>query len=161
MPEVVERRGLDRRPVDVRDPEQARWLEACVWPDQTDRFDRLRAALAIARREAPEIHTGDAVAGTPALVRSATAHPVVTNTWVLNYLAGDERRAYLAMLERCGAERDLSWVFAESPVLVPELPVADRRETASSLVLVRWRRGRRSVDHLARCHPHGYWIQWS
>ena len=27
----------------------ARWLEACVWPDQTDRFERLRAALGIAR----------------------------------------------------------------------------------------------------------------
>jgi hypothetical protein len=161
LPAVVERCGLDRCPVDVRDPEQSRWLEACVWPDQTDRFERLRAALAIARTADVEIRTGDAVTDTAALVTAAVAHPVVTNTWVLNYLSSAERLAYVAALESCCRRRDISWVFAESPVLVPELPVADRRETLSSLVLVRWRDGRRTVDHLARCHPHGYWIQWS
>ena len=29
-------------------PTAARWLEACVWPDQADRFHRLRAAIALA-----------------------------------------------------------------------------------------------------------------
>lgn len=161
LPPIVERRGLDRCPVDVGDLEQSRWLEACVWPDQTDRFDRLRAALALARDADVEIRTGDAVIATGPLVAAATAHPVVTNTWVLNYLSADERMAYVAALEACGRQRDLSWVFAESPALVPELPVADRRETASALVLVRWRAGRRRVDHLARCHPHGYWLHWT
>ena len=52
---------------------------------------------------------------------------MITNTWVLNYLSGAERTAYLAALDELGRERDVSWVFAESPVLVPELPVADRR----------------------------------
>ena len=28
-----------------------RWLEALVWPEQTDRFDILRSAIATARRE--------------------------------------------------------------------------------------------------------------
>jgi len=161
LPTIVERRGLDRCPVDVHDASEARWLEACVWPDQTDRFERLRAALALARDADVDIRTGDALRATRPLVTTAAAHPVVTNTWVLNYLSGQERRAYLAALDACGRERDLSWVFVESPVLVPELPVADRRETASTLVLVRWRDGRRSVDHLARCHPHGYWMQWT
>ena len=48
MPRVVQRCGLDRSPVDVHDAERRRWLEACVWPDQIDRFERLRAALDIA-----------------------------------------------------------------------------------------------------------------
>lgn len=160
MPAVVERRGLDRSPVDVRDPDQARWLEACVWPDQTDRFERLRAALAIAATTPIEIHRGDAVADTAALVLASAAHPVVTNTWVLSYLTGEERLAYLATLDECGRRRDISWVFAESPQFVPELPVADRNESATVLVLVRWRRGKRHVTHLARCHPHGYWLHW-
>jgi hypothetical protein len=160
VPPIAERCGLDRAPVDVHDVEQARWLEACIWPDQTDRFERLRAAVAMAQATDLELRTGDAAADTPAMVRAAAAHPVVTNTWVLNYLSSEERRAYLAALDACGRERDLSWVFAESPVLVPELPVADRHDTASCLVLVRWRGGRRTVEHLARCHPHGYWLQW-
>jgi hypothetical protein len=161
LPTIEQRRGLDRCPVDARDAAQSRWLEACVWPDQTDRFERLRAALALAREIVPEVHTGDALTATAPLVASASAHPVVTNTWVLNYLSGTERRAYVEALDACGRERDLSWVFVESPVLVPELPGAEGRDTASALVLVRWRDGRRTVDHLARCHPHGYWMQWT
>ena len=39
MPRVVERVGLDRAPVDVNDDDAARWLVACVWPDQLDRLD--------------------------------------------------------------------------------------------------------------------------
>ena len=54
----------------------------------------------------------------------------------------------------------MSWVFAESPVLVPELPVADRTQARPPLVLVRWRGGRRTVEHLAEAHPHGYWLHW-
>ena len=51
-------------------------------------------------------------------------------------------------------------MFAESPVLVPELPVGDSRRSTTSLVLVRWRGGRRTVHQLADCHPHGYWLHW-
>ncbi len=160
LPAISERHGLDRSPVDVLDPDQTRWLEACVWPDQTDRFARLRAALAMAAAAGLDVRTGDAVDDTPALVSAAAAHPVVTNTWVLNYLSSDERRAYVAALDACARHRDLTWVFLESPVLVPELPVADPRQTITALVLVRWRGGRRTAEQLATCHPHGYWMHW-
>src|SRR5262249_3810151 len=37
--------GLDRRPIDARDPLERRWLRACIWPGQDDRLARLDAAL--------------------------------------------------------------------------------------------------------------------
>ncbi len=160
MPVVAERRGLDRNPIDVGNPNARRWLEACVWPDQPDRFERLRAALEVAATAGLDVRTGDAVGDTPGLVLSATAHPIVTNTSVLSYLSPAERRAYLHALDECGRTRDLSWVFAESPMLVPELPVPRDQMTTTSLMLVRWRRRRRNVRHLAQCHPHGYWLHW-
>ena len=68
--------GLDISPIDVRDEEAVRWLEACVWPDQAERFERLVAAIAIARKTPPDVRQGDAVANVGALVdevaRSAT-----------------------------------------------------------------------------------------
>ena len=148
----------------MSDDAQARWLEACVWPDQADRFHRLVAAIAIARDHPPEIVRGDAVAALAPTVDlvGAAAHPVVTNSWVLNYLTGDQRSAYLAELDRIGAQRDLSWVYAEAPALIPELPVApdpkDPHRTVLSLA--RWRSGQRTVRHLATVHPHGFWIHW-
>jgi DNA-directed RNA polymerase specialized sigma24 family protein len=41
----VARRGVDASPLDVQDEQDRRWLEACVWPDQLHRLERLRAAV--------------------------------------------------------------------------------------------------------------------
>jgi hypothetical protein len=164
LPEIVTRCGVDRRPIDVTDDGEARWLEACVWPDQADRFHRLVAAIDIARRHPPEILAGDAVTSlAPALERvGAAGHPVVMNSWVLNYLTPEARVAYLAELERIGAGRDLSWVYAEAPALIPELPNhPDPKDPhLTVLTMVRWRNGERTVDHLATVHPHGFWMHW-
>jgi hypothetical protein len=163
LPTIVARCGTDLRPVDLADQEQARWLEACVWPDQADRFHRLVAAIAIARRSPPPILTGDAITSLrPGVAAVAAGHPVVVNTWVLNYLTADDRRRYLAELDAIGRERDLSWIYAEAPALTPELPHApDPRDPHRTVLsLARWRGGTRTVDHLATVHPHGFWIDW-
>lgn len=164
MPTIASRLGVDSDPIDVTDDDAARWLEACVWPDQRDRFLRLRAAIELARSDPPEIMRGDAVASLdPALQRlrlRGSGHPVVTNSWVLNYLTSDQRTAYVAELDRLGATTDLSWVFVEDPTMTPELPwgtVGDG-EFKTVVAVARWRGGRRSVEQLATCHPHGYWL---
>src|SRR3984893_14878481 len=51
MPEVVARVGVDLDPVDVTDADDAddaRWLRACLWPDQPERVARLEAEMALA-----------------------------------------------------------------------------------------------------------------
>jgi len=164
MPQISARCGVDRNPIDITDDGEARWLEACVWPDQPDRFHRLREAIALAQRNPPEVLAGDAVTSLePAIDKvGRNAHPVVTNSWVLNYLTTNERVEYLAQLESIGATRDLSWIYVEAPALIPELPTgpAPKDPHRTVLSLARWRNGKRTVDHLATCHPHGFWIQW-
>ncbi|MBW8172218.1 DUF2332 domain-containing protein [Ornithinimicrobium sp. Arc0846-15] len=164
LPTIAARRGLDQSPVDVRDPAQARWLQACVWPEKPERFTRLAAALEISRGHPLAVFAGDAIADVAAQAREAASegHPVVLNSWVLNYLSGAQRNAYLEQLDLVGAELDLTWLFAESPKLAPELPFGsdpDKPE-ATHLVLVCWRSSVRSVEPLAICHPHGAWISW-
>jgi hypothetical protein len=165
IPRIAARCGIDRHPVDITDDDEARWLEACVWPDQTDRFERLKATIEMARENPPELLAGDAVESLdPAVERMArSGHVVITNSWALNYLPADERVRYAAELDRLGSEVDLSWVFLESPGLTPELPwgAAPLDSALTGLNLVRWRDGSRNVEHLARCHPHGYWMHWA
>lgn len=164
MPTIGWRRGLDRSPIDVTDPEQARWLEACIWPEQTGRAANLRAAIRLTSEHPVDVREGDAVTDLPRhlLEAAAAGHPVVTNSWVLNYLATPEREAYVATLDDLGATTDLSWVYAESPAEVRGIPrVTDEsRQNATVLSLVRWRDGQRTVVHLADAHPHGRWIDW-
>jgi hypothetical protein len=164
MPPIVRSIGLDRSPIDVLDDEAVRWLEACVWPDQADRFERLVAAIGIARRHPPDVRAGDAVNDLAAVIDevSSAGHPVVTNSWVLNYLPDDARLDYVATLDQLGTERDLSWIIAEAPAQTSGLPVptTDPPEEITVISLIRWRDGRRSVQRLGTTHPHGYWVRW-
>lgn len=164
VPIIGARIGLDREPLDVTDPDQARWLEACVWPDQTDRFERLVAAIELFGSVRPPLVRGDAIEDLASTVErvSDRGHPVVMNTWVLSYLTAQQRHAYLGTLDDIGTSRDLSWVWAEAPALVPELPTEPdpRDPQLTVLTLVRWRAGTRTVHPLATCHPHGYWLHW-
>jgi hypothetical protein len=165
IPPIGARVGVDRAPIDLTDPDSVRWLQACVWPDQHDRFERLAAAIAVAADHPADVIQGDAIAALDGAIArvGADAHPTVINSWVLNYLTPAERAAYVAELDRIGAERDLSWLFLESPGLAPGLPFPAQldRSFLTHLVLARWRGGHRSVIHLAECHPHGYWLHWS
>lgn len=164
MPEIAASRGIDLRPIDVMDPADAHWLQACCWPDQTDRFDRLAAAIRVAQSHPPDIVVGDAIESIGDVTGEAASagHPVITTSWVLNYLEPADRHRFVDRLDDLGAESDISWVFAESPALTPELPHAPglAEEHTTELGLVTWRDGERRVEHLATCHPHGYWLHW-
>ena len=73
LPEVVWRAGLDLNPLDVTDPADLAWLDALIWPEHTNRRDRLLAAAAIAVAEPPLLVQGDLVDDLPALAAQAPA----------------------------------------------------------------------------------------
>jgi hypothetical protein len=81
MPEVVARIGVDLDPIDVTDADEARWLRACLPPDEPERGARLAAEMALAATAPPLLLRGDAVEVLPeALARvPADALPVVTH----------------------------------------------------------------------------------
>jgi len=162
VPEVAWRVGIDRSPIDVTDADQARWLLACVWPDQADRFARLAAAIEITAADPVELRRGDAVDTVGVAVDEATAsgHPVVLDSWVLNYLPEALQRDFVAELENAGRSTDLTWIAAEAPALCPGLPFPDhlRSLELTVLLVVRWRDGVRTTTHFATAHPHGYWM---
>lgn len=163
MPAHAHGIGLDMSPIDVRDDEAVRWLEACVWPDQPGRFERLVAAIAIARKSPPDVRKGDAVENVGRLVDEVAAfgHPLVTTSWILNYLPLDGQRAFVAELDVVGARRDVSWVVAESPMQTPGLPIpSEGGEEITVISLVTWRDGERTIRRLGVAHPHGAWLNW-
>lgn len=164
MPVVAASAGIDAHPVDVLDDDAVRWLEACVWPDMTERFARLRSAVTLARQHPPDVVVGDAVDDVGAVVERLRGHghPVVLTSWVLNYLSIERQQQFVEALDRIGSSGDLSWVVAESPAETPGLPVpaGEPPESLTVVSLVRWRRGVRTVARLGTAHPHGYWLRW-
>lgn len=69
LPPIAARTGFDLRPIDALDEEGARWLRASIWPGQSERGERLEAAIAAFRALA------DAGAAPPIERSSAAAIP--------------------------------------------------------------------------------------
>jgi hypothetical protein len=135
-----------------------------VWPDQADRFDRLRLAIGLAQEDPPALIRGDAIADVDTTIESRTGggHPVVLNSWMLSYLTNEDRRAYVDALDAVGARRDLSWVALESPSQTSGLPwpTSPIEQDRTVVLVTTWRSGRREVREVAAAHPHGFWLHW-
>ncbi|WP_447003768.1 DUF2332 domain-containing protein [Saccharothrix isguenensis] len=140
MPEVVARVGVDLEPLDVTDPDDARWLRACLWPDQPDRPERvgrLDAEMALAATDPPLLLRGDAVEVLPdAFARvPADALPVVTTTWALSRFSLENRLRFLHRLDEAAAGRAVAWVSAEGVGVAPTIPtLGDRRASGHSII---------------------------
>ena len=172
---IVSRVGLDQRPLDVTDPADARWLEACVWPEQRVRFDRLTNALAVATEDPPRIVEGDLVDGLRPLLHAAAddSHVVVLSSWVLAYVPRERRTAFLEMLAAesatlgsRGIRLSLLTLEAESIldwVAPPPLPAdATADEKFASVLAVTWfdpADGEPTSRAIARCQAHLVWAQ--
>lgn len=111
FPSPERRLGLDQSPVDVRDPLEARWLEACIWPGQPERLDRFRACRAVYERPwqghapAPELraHTlGQGLTSATLEALASDGRPVIAFETVV--------RPYLSAAARDRHDEDL-WSF--------------------------------------------------
>ncbi len=163
LPVITSRLGLDANPLDLTNADDARWLEACVWPDQADRFVRLQQAIELFLADPAPLCRGDAVSDLTSTVDALDGGvPVVTTTWTLCYLDAGRQHEFAAVLADLGAERDLDWVWAESPFVVAALPAPPGLVGSDPTLLgfSSWRGGRRTDRALAQCHPHGYWLTW-
>jgi hypothetical protein len=147
VPDVAWRAGIDLAPVDLDDPDAVAWLEALVWPEEADRLERLRAAIAIARRDPPRIVQGDLLERLPDVAAEAPpgAALVVFHTAVLAYLTPSERDEVARLTRELGA----TWIACEAPGVIPALGDAERG-------FIIGRDGRRA----ATCDSHGRWVSW-
>jgi hypothetical protein len=145
LPHVVWRAGLDLRPLDVTDPDDVGWLEALIWPEHSNRRDRLRAAAAVAAADPPELVRGDLVDDLPSLAAKAPgdATLVVFHTSVLYQVPATRRAAFVDLVRRLPGH----WISVEAPDVLPHagLPAAPDRALHNVLALdgrpLAWTRG--------------------
>ncbi len=160
LPAISWRRGLDRAPLSAALDEDALWLLACQWPDDLERFERTRRALAAARAEPLVLEQGDVIEALRAVVDQAPveARVVLFHSWVAAYLSVGDQANLRAAIRSLATERAVSWLWLEHPRDVPGLEpprVVDRMPGSSLLVL---EEPPGSARVLAQCHPHGTWL---
>lgn len=152
LPEVVWRAGLDLHPLDVTDPAHLAWLDALIWPEHTQRRDRLRAAAAIAAADPPLLVRGDLMEDLPALAAQAPADAtlVVFHTSVLAYVPAPGREIFAEIVRALPGH----WIANEIPGVLPYDALPDPPDQALYNVL--------ALDGvpLAWTRPHGQAITW-
>jgi hypothetical protein len=152
QPVIRARAGVDLNPLD---PEADRdRLLSFIWPDQSDRLERTRAALDLAQQIRPEIARACAVDWLEMRLSRpipAAVH-LVYHTIVWQYLPADKQARGKALLERAGAR------------LRPDEPLAllsmedDGERPGARVALTLWPGG--EVVELGRADFHGRWVDW-
>lgn len=170
--QVVARQGGDLAPIDLRDPGEALRLASFVWADQHDRLQRLRAAVAVARRwmaddgvtvqalgaeafverllqaHARALDGGAPAAGVPA----APVTFVLLHSVVWQYLPRATQQAVREAMTAAGARATpaapLAWLTMEPPAA----------DLGTRLRVTVWPPGR--TVELAQGHPHGRSLHW-
>src|SRR6516162_7916236 len=164
VPEVVARVGVDLDPVDVTDADDARWLRACLWPDQPERIARLEAEMALAATAPPLLLHGDAIEVLPDAFAQvpADAMPVVTTTWTLSRFPLESRLRFLHRLGDAAVGRAVAWVSAEGVGVAPAIPTfGDRHASGHSIIgLAVFEGSALRAEAIARCWSRGRMLAW-
>ena len=155
--EVARRAGVDRNPLDVRDPATRERLSAYVWADQRARLARLETAMDLAAADPVVIDKADAADWLGAKL-SPEPEPglcrVVMHTIACQYFPAEAQariRAHLAAVGSAATEAaPLAWLSFEAAS-----GSVDRRP---ALDLTVWPGG--ETRRLAICQPHGAEIDW-
>jgi hypothetical protein len=152
VPRVIWRAGIDINPLDVADDNDMRWLQCLVWPEQTERRERLRAAVATVRADPPMLVRGDLNETVADLVAKAPAEAavVVFHTAVLAYLDEEGRARFADQM----ASLPVHWVSNETPQTFPSIAALAAPPTApQALTLL-------ALDGvpMAYATPHGQYL---
>jgi hypothetical protein len=149
---VADRRGCDVAPIDLRDPAEQVKLQSFIWPEQLDRLERLRAAIAVAAANPPVI---DAVPAGDWVERHVAPEPgaatVLFHSVVWFYIPEAERDRIARTMESAGASATeaapLAWLRMEGA-----------RVEEAELRLRLWPNGDDVL--LAGVHYHGASVRW-
>ncbi|TQC50257.1 DUF2332 domain-containing protein [Rhodococcus sp. WS4] len=164
FPDVVARVGVDLDPIDVTDADDARWLRACLSPDQPERVARLEAEMALAAMAPPVLLHGDAVEVMPDAFAQvpADALPVVTTTWALSRFPLESRLRFLHRLDEAATGRAVAWVSAEGVGVAPAIPtLGDRRASGHSIIGVAvFDHSALHAEAIGRCWSRGRMLAW-
>ncbi|ROP36452.1 DUF2332 domain-containing protein [Saccharothrix texasensis] len=164
LPEVVAKVGVDPDPLDVTDPDDVRWLRACVPPDRPERGAKLEAEVALAGADPPLLLRGDAVDVLPDAVARvpSDALPVVLTTWALSSFPLEGRLRFLHRLDDAAAGRPVAWVSVEGVGVAPSVPtLGDRRASGHSTIgLVVLDGSTLHAEAVGRCWSRGGVLAW-
>lgn len=146
---IGQRIGIDISPIAVNSSEDVLWLRSLIWPNQTDREQRLNQALEIAKADTPLMIKGDALQITREILENSGSDDtfVFFSSFAFNQFGSEYRAKFHDLLRDYGVKRRVFLItmgFSDSEQV--EIRICD------------FRNGEHSCSVLATCDPYGKWI---
>jgi hypothetical protein len=118
IPPIASRNGVDLHPLDVRDPDDRRWLEALVWPDNRREANLLHEALAVVAADPPSVRAGNAIDVCPRLrAELPGGEPRLVFTVATRmHVPNDQLDAFDAALDSLGENAPLYLLTLDRPL---------------------------------------------
>jgi hypothetical protein len=135
---VTERRGCDLAPIDASTPEGRLRLTSFVWPHDLHRYERLRAALAVAGAHPVTVDAAPASSWLASMLSSPAPDRVLTVVWhsiTRQYWPADEIAATARVLDAARARMPIAHIAMESPVLVDDRAEGEREYRPAELTV--------------------------
>lgn len=168
---LASRHGVDRALVQVGDPARLRWLQACLWPHDARRRERLaRAAAQTQALPVTLMQADDCIAAIEPWLSQLPAgtQPVLLTSWVLYYLTAAELSRLREVVDGLALRYGLAWICGELPHLSsqrtppppPELPPGESAASPTLWTLRHVAGGHLEERALGWSHAHGHWTAW-
>ncbi|MEO0939235.1 MAG: DUF2332 family protein [Pseudomonadota bacterium] len=154
-PRVVARAGVDLAPLDPSDPHDLTRMMAYLWPDQTERMARTRAAAAVQDTRVGEGDAIDWLERRLAEVPEGHMH-LIQHTVAWQYFPAAAQARGQALIEAAGAkatkDSPLAWMSMETD--------GDTTGGVGAALILRLWPGD-ATFHLGRIDFHGRWVRWT
>jgi hypothetical protein len=153
-PSLAQCLGIDSAPLDVNNERDVRWLRACLWPEERERYQRLDAAIALARQYPPRVLKGDACDVLPDLLPTIPQRQAIClfHCFALNMGPVQVKERLIQTLLHVCRERTI-YLLSLEPFF--------SKEERTQLELFAYRKGEMVYyERLAECTFHGDGMEW-
>jgi hypothetical protein len=151
--------GIDQHPIDLANADDLTWLQALIWPDQTERFIQLKEALYASNLSDIKMIAGSTVADFKKVIESIDPNAVLilSATHVLYQFTDYLLLEFYSFLDALGQSRDFYFLSAEATEAVQlKYSVAN-----TAVVLTTYKNNQKQEMLIAETNGHGNWIKWT
>jgi hypothetical protein len=155
---IVQKIGIDQHLIDLTDAEDILWLQALIWPDQTERFLRLKEALKAPGLSEIKLIKGSTIADFKKVIEAVDPDEtlIVSATHVLYQFTAKLLLEFYDLLDAIGQNRDFYFLSAEATKAV-QLKYGVNH---TAVVLTTYKDKLKQETLIAEANGHGNWIRW-
>jgi hypothetical protein len=151
--------GIDQNPINLTNTDDLIWLQALIWPDQTERFLMLKEALHPTNLSEIQLIEGSTIADFKKIIGAVDPGEImiICATHVLYQFHEKFLLEFYDFLDAIGQKRDFYFLSAEATDAI-RLKYGVNN---TAVVLTTYKNKLKQETLIAETNGHGNWIKWN